>query len=67
MSLITNMGCNFVSTTNSIGKIVSGSKVNIIGNNTKVYDVGEIRKGMARLYLNNKYTITIPIINLKAL
>ena len=54
-------------TTNSVGNIISGSKVYIIGNDTKLYDVGEICKGMARLYLNNKYTITIPIINLKAL
>ena len=54
-------------TTNSVGNIISGSKVYIIGNDTKLYDVGEIRKGMAKLYLNNRYVVTMPIINLKAL
>lgn len=52
-------------TTNSMGAIVSGSKAKIIGQD-KVYDVGEIRHGNAKLYSDNVYIITMPIENLKA-
>lgn len=52
-------------TTNSMGVIVSGSKVKIIGKD-KVYDVGEIRHGNAKLYSNNIYIITMPIERLMA-
>ena len=52
-------------TTNSVGAIVSGSKVKIIGKD-KVYDVGEIRHGNAKLYSDNVYIITMSIENLKA-
>lgn len=50
-------------TTNSVGTIVRGSKAKIIGQD-KVYDVGEIRHGNAKLYSNNIYIITMPIDNL---
>lgn len=54
-----------MATTNSVGTIVSGSKVQIIGND-KIYDVGEISHNTARLYSNSVYIITMPIENLKA-
>ena len=54
-------------TANSIGEIVSGSKVYIDGDNTKVYDVGEVYNRMAKLYIDNTYIVTISIDNLIAL
>lgn len=47
-------------TTNSVGEIISGTKV-IIKNKDVIYDVGEVHTGKATLYLRNKEIGTFPL------
>lgn len=53
-------------TGNSLGHIVTGSKVVRHGHGN-VYDIGEIVEDQASLYFNNKIVGWFPIAGLKAL